>query len=131
MSKTGSYDRELGAAYPFSLEKDRSTRPLWSSGHCKQKIISWRSKLISKKSDPRTQATSSEKKRVDIMAAAAKNPALEPTIKYAVGRLKSLGIDIHAAADLGTLNKAMTEAKLPMTQRLALKTALAHIGVLA
>jgi hypothetical protein len=71
-----------------------------------------------------------DSRRLARMQAAAADPAMEPTIRYAVGRLKSLGMDLHACADLGKLNKALSEGKVSMQDRMALKAALARLGVI-
>jgi hypothetical protein len=74
--------------------------------------------------------TSAEAKRLARMKAALEDDAMEPTVRYCHGRLRSLGLDFHAAADLGKLNKALTEGNVPNDQRFAIKAALTQIGVL-
>jgi hypothetical protein len=78
---------------------------------------------------------SAEERRAAKLKRAAEDPALEPTVKYAVGQLRRLGLgDLHAAAsDSGFAHKldlAMKESRFDIATRLATKSALAHVGVL-
>ena len=71
--------------------------------------------------------------RIAKIEAAKADPDMKPTIEFATGRLRSLGMDINAAAqaaDVGAIDKAMTELRWTNLQRMALKAALARIGVI-
>jgi len=61
---------------------------------------------------------------------AAASEAMAPAVIYAKAALARIGLDFHAAADLGKLNAALTEAKLDMTKRIELKKILADLGVI-
>jgi hypothetical protein len=74
-----------------------------------------------------------DSRRLARMQAAASDPAMEPTVRFAVGRLRSLGLTLHASAEagfLGKLDAAMREQNVKPTDRIALKSALARIGAI-
>jgi hypothetical protein len=71
-----------------------------------------------------------EKIHADRMQAAANDPAMTPTVNWVNGRLKALGLNLHACADVASLNAALDKAGAPTQLRVELKTALARIGVL-
>jgi hypothetical protein len=79
------------------------------------------------------EKNSAKSKRIAKMNAAQANVLMEPTIKFAAGRLRSLGLDLNviaASADVNAVDKAMSEKKWTGEQRIGLKSALAHIGAI-
>jgi hypothetical protein len=71
---------------------------------------------------------SSEARRTKLMQAAATDPAMRATLTYALGRLRAIGLSLEAAADKAALDAALKDN--PTTDRMALKGALARIGVI-
>jgi hypothetical protein len=74
-----------------------------------------------------------DSRRLARMQAAAADPAMEPTVRYVVGRLKTLGMDLHASAEpgfLGKLDAAMREQNVKPSDRFAIKSALARVGAI-
>jgi hypothetical protein len=86
-------------------------------------------KLLSAEAEKR----SAKNVRVAKIEAAKADPLMRPTIAFATGRLRALNMDINAAAavaDVGAIDKAMKERNWNIEQRIALKGALAKIGVI-
>jgi hypothetical protein len=74
------------------------------------------------------QKHSAASRRAVLMQAASDDPAMRPTVVYALGRLKALGISLEAAADKSKLDAALRER--PTQDRMALKAALARCGII-
>lgn len=76
------------------------------------------------------QKRSAASRRAVLMEAAATDPAMRATLTYAVGRLKSIGLSLEAAADTAALDAALKDNSTNDRDRIALKSALARIGVI-
>jgi hypothetical protein len=86
-------------------------------------------KLIAAESEKR----SAKNRRIDRIVAAKADPLMRPTIEYATGRLRALNMDINAAAataDIGAIDQSNERAQLEYRRGIALKSALAKIGVI-
>jgi hypothetical protein len=71
-----------------------------------------------------------EARRIAKMRAAAENPDMAEMISWAVGRLRSIGILLHAAADLAALNRALRASDWKDEQKFEIKSVLAKLGVI-
>jgi hypothetical protein len=75
-----------------------------------------------------------EQRRAEKLKRASDDPAMEPTVKYCVGQLRCLGLDLHAASKdssfAHTLDQKMKEARFDIQTRLATKSALSHVGII-
>jgi hypothetical protein len=74
---------------------------------------------------------SSETVRAAKIDNALQNPHMKIVVDQMQGSLRRLGIDVKAAADLPTLNKAMEAARWTENERLRLKAMLHQVGILA
>ena len=61
---------------------------------------------------------------------ALEDPLMNPVVQQVRGSLQRLGISIEAAADLATLNDALTARQWTTEERLRLKSLLASIGII-
>jgi hypothetical protein len=77
---------------------------------------------------------SAEDRRAAKQKRASEDPSMEPVVKFAVGQLRRLGLDLHAASKDAsfqhTLDQKMKEARFDIQTRLATKSALSHVGII-